>query len=100
MWVWLSCVLTALLPSAPLMACWVQEEICSESNDPVESDPSEVTDHVTLSQARSEFRRTQRLESHSQTSAPRALRTPPFRRVTTPVGGQGSRLGRSPPLHC
>jgi hypothetical protein len=97
--VWLSCLLATLLPTAPLMACWVQEEARSEANDPVESDPSEVVDDVTLSHSRSEFRRTQRLNSSSASLrqfVPRSLCRP----VIRATHGQRTLWGRSPPLHC
>lgn len=99
MFVWLSCLLAVSLPTAPLMACWVQEEVRSETNDPVEKDPTEVVDDVALSHSRSELRRTQRLAFGTRT----VLKSPLVclrRFVLVPLAGQVSLWGRSPPLHC
>lgn len=100
MCVWLSCVLAAFAPSAPLMASWVQEEVRTESSDPVENDPTEVADDVTLSHSRSELRRAQNLRTHFRNSTLQKLQERLSQLTVNRLGGQGPHVGRSPPLHC
>ncbi len=100
MCVWLSCVLAVMLPSAPLMASWVQEEVRSESSEPVENEPTEVADDVTLSHSRSEPRRAQYLRARFRSSTLQKLQVRLAQLTVNRLGGQGSHAGRSPPLHC
>lgn len=44
MFVWLNCLSAVSLQTAPFMACWVQEEVRSETSNPAENDPTEVID--------------------------------------------------------
>lgn len=98
--VWLCCLLAVSLPSVPLMTCWAQEDFRSETNDSNEEDPTEIVDDLLVSHSRSEVRRTHRQRTSPPAFGRESITSLRLRTVFTPLGGQGSRSGRSPPMHC
>lgn len=96
----MSCVLAVVIPSAPVMTSWVQEEVRSETSDPVEDGSTEDLDEATVSQVRNESRRSRRSVSEFSSSSGQKTLVRSKLIVTEPVSGEGSRIGRSTPLHC
>lgn len=101
--VFLSCLLSALLPTAPVMLSLVPDGLRCEENDPTDSSEEVEVDEVTLSESNS----LQRHSRREQTSVRRLLLTlrcagshHASRCAHLPTVGQTSLWGRCAPLHC
>lgn len=101
--VWLSCVLSALLPASPFMLTMLPDEARCEESDPADASEEVEVGEVTLS----ESNRGQRRSRREQSGVRRALLSSrgvcsihPNRGAQRPSPGQASLWGRCGPLHC
>lgn len=101
--VWLSCVLSVLLPSSPLMLSMLPVDVRCEESDPSDASEEVEVGEVTLSESNSGQRRSRR----EQSGVRRALLAPrdicsisSNRSVQRPSMGQVSLWGRCGPWHC
>jgi len=96
MFVWLNCLSAVSLQTAPFMACWVQEEVRSETSNPAENDPTEVIDDdVALSHSRYELRRMRRLSFGTRMMQSRRPLAGLGRFATMPLAGVKDRCRAS-----
>ena len=101
--VWLSCVLSALLPASPFMLSMLPDEARCEETDPADTSAEVEVGEVTLSESNSGQRRSRR----EQSGVRRALLASrgvcairPNWCAQRPSAGQTSFWGRCGPLHC
>lgn len=101
--VWLSCVLSVLLPASPFMLSMLPDEARCEESDPADTSEEVEVGEVTLSESNSGQRRSRR----EQSGVRRALLASrgvcsihPNRGAQRPSPGQASLWGRCGPLHC
>ncbi len=101
--VWLSCVLSVLLPASPFMLSMLPEDVRCEESDPVDSSEEVVVGEVTLSESNSGQRRLRREQSGVRRGllASHGIGSNQSSRfVPRPSVGQVSLWGRHGPLHC
>ena len=102
--IWLSCLLSAILPAAPVMLTLLAEDVRVEESAPTDAGEEMEVGEITLS-ASSTGQRRQRREQvgiRAALSIKHRLRCGRFATDNTAacLGGQGSLWGRCGPLHC
>ncbi|MBC7822009.1 MAG: hypothetical protein IAG10_34420 [Planctomycetaceae bacterium] len=102
-YVWLSCLLAALLPMSSVMFSILPDEVRCEKSEPADASEEIEVGEVTLSESNSGQRRSRR----EQSGVRRALLVSqsvcsiqPNRCAQRPSAGQASLWGRCGPLHC
>lgn len=101
--VWLSCVLSVLLPATPLVLSMLPEDARCEESDPADASEEIEVSEVTLSESNSGQRRSRREQSGVRRAllAPRDVCSIQSNwRAQRPSVGQVSQWGRCGPLHC
>lgn len=101
--VWLSCVLSALLPASPFMLTMLPDEARCEESDPADTSEEVADGEVTLSESNSGKRRSRRELSGVRRAllATRGVCSIPSNLCALrPSPGQVSLWGRYGPMHC
>lgn len=102
--VWLSCVLSAMLPTAPIMLSLLVEEMRVEETDPADTSEEVADGEVTLSESKTGQRRQRREQVGVRTMLSANHRLCRGHAESENAGrklaGQGSLWGRCGPMHC
>lgn len=101
--IWLSCVLSALLPVSPLMLSLLPDDVRSEENDPTDANEEFEVVEASLSESNSVQRRSRRKQSGVRRAllpSQNACMSQLTRCTQRPSAGQVSLWGRCGPLHC
>lgn len=102
--VWLSCVLSAMVVSSPIVVSILADEVCVEESDPADSSEEVEVDEVTLSESNSGQRRQRRDQVGVRAIRSSNPRLRGGRSAADNAGsllaGQGSLRGRCGPMHC
>lgn len=101
--VWLSCVLSVLLPATPALVSFFPNEARCEERDPADASEEVEVGEVTLSDSGRMQRRSRREQMATRrASGETQNRSPSLSNLGTcmPPPGQASLWGRFGPLHC
>ena len=100
---WLSCVLSVLLPASPLMLSWLPDDARCEESDPIDGSEEVELGEVALSESHSGSRRLRRERSgvrRALLASPNASASLPSLCVQRPMAGEASLWGRCGPQRC
>ena len=102
--VWLCCVLSAMVPSSPILLAMLAEEMRVAETEPADATEEVAVGEVTLSESNTGHRRQRREQVRFRATLAANHRLcggrPDAASVATTLAGQGSLRGRCGPLHC